>query len=211
MAIQKSNRFTRRSRRNSARSIIPNTTASMMIAARTALGRSENSGARKISVATTIAPVASEATGVRAPADSFSELAERLVETGMPWKTPAPRLAIPWAIDSWFRSTRYRCLVAKTWASPAVWENPISSSASDAMTIAGKFCADDLERRHLGQGQAARHRADQRDPARAEIEQDRPGQAADHEHERARDLRQREPEPEDDGERDDPDHQRGRR
>ena len=47
-AIQKSNRFTRRSRRNSARSIIPNTTASMMIAARTALGSSENSGASKI-------------------------------------------------------------------------------------------------------------------------------------------------------------------
>ena len=27
----------------------------------------------------------SEASGVRAPADSFSELADRLVETGIPW------------------------------------------------------------------------------------------------------------------------------
>ena len=105
-AIQKSNRFTRRSRRNSARSIIPKTTASMMIAARTALGSSENSGASRISVARTIPPVASEATGVLAPADSFSELADRLVDTGMPWNTPAPRFAIPWATDSWLRSMR---------------------------------------------------------------------------------------------------------
>ena len=44
----------------------------------------------------------SEATGVRAPADSFSELAERLVDTGIPWNTPAPTFAIPWATDSWF-------------------------------------------------------------------------------------------------------------
>ena len=48
----------------------------------------------------------SEATGVRAPADSFSELAERLVETGMPWKTPAPTFAIPCATDSWSTSMR---------------------------------------------------------------------------------------------------------
>lgn len=48
----------------------------------------------------------SEATGVRAPADSFSELADRLVDTGMPWKTPAPTFAMPWATDSWSTSTR---------------------------------------------------------------------------------------------------------
>ena len=106
IAIQKSNRFTRRSRRNSARSIIPNTTASMMIAARTAFGSSENRGANRISVPRTTPPVASEATGVLAPADSLSEHADRLVETGMPWNTPAPRFAIPWATDSWSRSTR---------------------------------------------------------------------------------------------------------
>ena len=35
--------------------------------------------------------VTSEATGVRAPADSFSELAERLVDTGIPWNTPGAR------------------------------------------------------------------------------------------------------------------------
>ena len=99
-AIQKSNRVTRYRRRSSGRSIIPNTTASMMIAASTAFGSCENSGASTISVASTRAPVTSEATGVRAPAASFSELAERLVDTGMPWKTPAPTFAIPWATDS---------------------------------------------------------------------------------------------------------------
>ena len=48
----------------------------------------------------------SDATGVRAPADSFSELAERLVDTGMPWNTPAPMLAMPCATDSWSTSIR---------------------------------------------------------------------------------------------------------
>ena len=37
----------------------------------------------------------SEASGVRAPADSLSELAERLVETGIPWKHPARRSPCP--------------------------------------------------------------------------------------------------------------------
>ena len=37
----------------------------------------------------------SDAAGVRAPADSFSELAERLVETGIPCTTPEPRFASP--------------------------------------------------------------------------------------------------------------------
>ena len=210
MAIQKSNGFTRRNRRNSARSIIPNTTASMMIAARTALGSSENRGASRISVPRTIAPVASEATGVLAPADSFNELAERLVETGMPWNTPAPRLAIPWATDSWLRSTRYRCLVANAWASPAVWENPINSSAKAAMTMTGKFCDTSSSDGNCGKRQAAWHGADQRDAVRAEVEQDRADQAADYEHERAGHLRKPETEPEDDGKRNEPDQERRR-
>ena len=83
-AIQKSNRATRCRRRNSGISIIPNTTASMMIAASTGFGRSENNGASKTSVASTSSPVVSDATGVVAPDDSFRELAERLVETGIP-------------------------------------------------------------------------------------------------------------------------------
>ena len=48
-------------------SIIPNTTASMITAPRTAVGRCENTGASTISVAITSPPVASEATGVVAP------------------------------------------------------------------------------------------------------------------------------------------------
>ena len=85
---------------------MPNTTASMITAPRTALGSSENSGARTTRVASTSPPVVSEETCVRAPADSFSELAERLVETGIPWNSPAPTLAIPCATDSWLTSMR---------------------------------------------------------------------------------------------------------
>ena len=79
----------------------------MITAPRTAFGRSENSGASTSSVSTTSAPVISDAIGVRAPADSFSELADRLVETGIPWNTPAPAFAIPCATDSWSTSMRY--------------------------------------------------------------------------------------------------------
>ena len=51
-AIQKSTRATRCSRRISATSIIPNTTASMITAASTGLGSSENTGASTSSVST---------------------------------------------------------------------------------------------------------------------------------------------------------------
>ena len=105
-AMTKSKRETRYRRRSSGTSIIPITTASMMSAASTALGRSENSGAKTSSVSTTSAPVMSDASWVRAPADSLRELAERLVETGMPWKKPAPTLATPCATVSWLTSTR---------------------------------------------------------------------------------------------------------
>ena len=78
----------------------------MITAASTAFGRAEKSGASAISVSNTRPPVISEATGVRAPADSFSELADRLVDTGIPWKIPAPAFAIPCATDSWLTSMR---------------------------------------------------------------------------------------------------------
>ena len=85
---------------------MPKTTASMMIAASTAFGSLEKSGASAISVRITNPPVASDAIGLRAPDDSLSELAERLVETGMPWNTPEAALAIPCATDSWLTSMR---------------------------------------------------------------------------------------------------------
>ena len=87
-------------------SIIPKITASMIIAPSTAFGRSENSGASTTSVRSTSPPVTSDAIGVRAPADSLSELADRLVETGIPWNDPAATFAMPCAIDSWLMSTR---------------------------------------------------------------------------------------------------------
>jgi hypothetical protein len=84
IAIQKSKRSTLASRRISGKSIIPMTTASMISAARTGLGKFENSGARTRRVSRTITPDVSEARPVRAPEWSFRELADRLVETGIP-------------------------------------------------------------------------------------------------------------------------------
>jgi hypothetical protein len=40
-------------------------------------------------------PEVSEARPVRAPVWSFKELADKLVETGIPWNNPAPTFAIP--------------------------------------------------------------------------------------------------------------------
>ena len=85
---------------------MPKTTASMIKAARTGFGRSENRGARANSVNSTTPPVTIDAICVRAPAASLSELAERLVDTGIPWKNPAVTLDIPWATDSWSMSMR---------------------------------------------------------------------------------------------------------
>jgi hypothetical protein len=106
IAIQKSKRFTLARRRISGTSIIPITTASMIKAASTGLGRTEKTGASTRSVSRTVTPEVSEARPVRAPEWSFSELADRLVETGIPWSRPAPAFAIPWAADSWLMSMR---------------------------------------------------------------------------------------------------------
>ena len=67
MAIQKSNRCTRKRRRIAGKSIIPNTTASMITTANTAFGKSENSGARNSIVNTTKSPVTNEDICVLAP------------------------------------------------------------------------------------------------------------------------------------------------
>ena len=57
------------------------------------LGRS-NRGARKTRVGRTIAPEV-KARPERAPVWSFNELADRLVETGIPWNSPEPMFAMP--------------------------------------------------------------------------------------------------------------------
>ena len=106
IAIQKSKRCTLARRRISGTSIIPMTTASMIRAASTGLGSLEKSGASTRRVSRTITPEVSDARPVRAPVWSFSELADRLVETGIPWNRPAPTFAMPWATDSWLMSMR---------------------------------------------------------------------------------------------------------
>ena len=52
----------------------------------------------------TVTPDVRDARPVRAPEWSFSELADRLVETGIPWNRPAPTFAMPCATDSWLMS-----------------------------------------------------------------------------------------------------------
>ena len=52
----------------------------------------------------TVTPDVIEASPVRAPAWSLSELAERLVDTGIPWNRPAPMFVAAWATDSWLMS-----------------------------------------------------------------------------------------------------------
>ncbi len=100
MAIQKSERLTRCSRRMPATSIMPITTASMISADRTGVGRSEKTGARNSNVSTTSDPVVNDARGDLAPDWSFRELEERLAETGIPCTRPVPRLDMPCASDS---------------------------------------------------------------------------------------------------------------
>ena len=78
----------------------------MIRAASTGWGRFEKSGARKSSVSRTVTPEVRDARPVFAPEWSFSELADRLVETGIPWNSPAAVLASDWAIDSWLMSIR---------------------------------------------------------------------------------------------------------
>ena len=95
IAIQKSKRWTLARRRISGTSIMPMTTASMINAASTGLGNFENSGANTTRASRTITPEVSDARPLRAPERSFRELADRLVETGIPWNSPAPTLAIP--------------------------------------------------------------------------------------------------------------------
>jgi hypothetical protein len=73
IAIQKSNRATLARRRISGTSIIPMTTASMIRAASTGLGRLEKSGASTSRVSRTITPEVSDTKAVRTPVWSFSE------------------------------------------------------------------------------------------------------------------------------------------
>ena len=93
IATQKSTDDTLRRRRISGTSIMPITTASMMRAARTGLGKEEKRGASTSNASSTVTPDVREASPLRAPDRSLRELADRLVDTGMPLARPAPMFA----------------------------------------------------------------------------------------------------------------------
>ena len=161
-------------------------------------------------MATTIAPVASEATGDRAPADSF-ERARR--EAGRDRHAPeqaGPDVGHPLGhrllvqVDP-IAMPRGECLgVARRLGEPDQQER--EGRDDDGREV----LRHELERWDLRDGQAAWHGADERHAARAEVEDDGADEAADDEHEGAGDLRKPEPEPEDHGEGDEPDQQRRR-
>ena len=208
IAIQKSNGFTRRSRRNSARSIIPKTTASMMIAARTAFGSSEKSGARRIKVARTIAT--GRERGDRRPGPGgFVQRARRqagrhghaLEEAGADVRhSLGNRLLVE--VDP-IPMPRRECLgIARGLGEPDEQER--EGRDRDRREV----LRHDLDRWHLRKRQASWHGANQRDSLRSQVEEDGPDQPADDEDERPRDPRQREPKPEDDGKGNHADEQR---
>ncbi len=85
---------------------MPKTTASMMIAAEHRL-RKLREQRRERDQRKEHEPAGGQRRHrVRAPAASLSELADRLVDTGIPWKTPEAAFAIPCATDSWLTSMR---------------------------------------------------------------------------------------------------------
>ena len=173
-----------------------------MIAAEHRLRQAARRAARaRRSVRITSPPVTSDASGVRAPAASFSELADRLVETGIPWKTPAADVR---------HALRDRLLVDV---------DAVAVAGGERARVAGRLREADQEQPERGdedrrvvlledvdagqrrRGQAARHVADERDAVRAEVEQPRREQPADDEHERARARRREEAQAEDHRER----------
>ena len=88
-------------------------------------------------------------------------------------------------------SIRYRCLAANVRASPAVCENPISTSATAATATVPAWSHSSSTSGRSSDGQPARHVADQRDAALAEVQQPGRQQPADDQHEGARDARAR--------------------
>ncbi len=76
----------------------------MTIAESTASGSFANNGARTIAVARTSAAVMSDESCVRLPAASPAADWLKLASTGNPPNSPAPALAAPSAMSSWFGS-----------------------------------------------------------------------------------------------------------
>ena len=168
---------------------MPMTTASMMKAASTGLGRSEKSGARSSSVSRTVTPEVSEARPVLAPEWSFSELADRLVETGMPWNRPAPVLAIPGrrtpgrcrsGSGAWRRRRGRRPRSGRSRSAPARQRRPPPWPRGPT-SAPGRGRSND--------GSPRGHVADERHAAVTQVQQPGGEQAADHQDQRAGHLR----------------------
>ena len=107
---------------------------------------------------------------MRAPADSLSELAERLVDTGIPWKTPGADVRHPLGdrllvdVDPVTVSRGERAGVAGGLREP-------DQQQRDGRDDDRPLVADEVEVGQLRGRQAARHVADERDAVRAEVEQ----------------------------------------
>ena len=127
-----------------------------------------------------------EATGVRAPADSLSELADRLVETGMPWRRPRRR----WRRPGRRTPGRRRC------GSGGAWRMPAHRRRSARTRSAAGHGGDD-DRRVLGADGSALGSVGAGNPlgtwptsatsCAAEVERSSGGDAADDQHQRAGD------------------------
>ena len=146
-------------------------------------------------------PVVRDATGVRAPADSLSELADRLVETGIPWNTPGADVRHPLG---------HRLLVHV---------DAVAVPGGEGPGVAGRLREPDQQQRHrrdddLRRGAPTRCRGSaaaapaargaRRRPAPPRARRGRTGrgeEAADHQDQRAGDRGRREPQAEDHGER----------
>ena len=111
----------------------------------------------------------SDARPVLAPEWSFNELADRLVETGIPWNSPAPMFATTgprFLIDV----DLVAVLGGERRASPAVCEKPIITNATAASATVPAW-SHSSARPEPQRWQPAGHVADQRHTVLAQIEQ----------------------------------------
>ena len=88
----------------------------------------------------------------------------------MPWKTPAPRFAIPWATDSWFTSMRYRWRVANALRVAGRLREPDEQQRDGRDDDLREVPRDEVQRRDWGSGRPARHRPNERDTVSAQVE-----------------------------------------
>ena len=86
--------------------------ASITTAPSVAAGSVSNRPARKSIVSSTSPALISDATCVRWPAVSATDVFDRLPSLANPPTKPAAAHAAPWAISSWSGSISYRCLRA---------------------------------------------------------------------------------------------------